>query len=194
MDALKDRIINDGQILAGDILKVDSFLNHQVDTAFLTEIGREFAKRFSDCEVTKILTIEASGIAVGFATSQFFNHCPIVFAKKGQASNMGNDVYFAKEHSFTHNQDLVIAVSKKYLHKDDKILILDDFLANGEALKALLAICAQAECEVVGAGIVIEKAYMKGGKELREQGVRIESLARINSMSVENGIEFCSED
>ena len=194
MDALKEKIVNDGQILAGDILKVDSFLNHQIDTAFLTEIGREFANRFSDCEVTKILTIEASGIAVGFATSQFFNYCPVVFGKKGQAANMGNDVYFAEEHSYTHNQDLVIAVSKKYLHKDDKVLLLDDFLANGEALKALLNICAQAGCEVVGAGIVIEKAYMRGGKELREQGVRIESLARVQSMSVENGIEFCSEE
>ena len=194
MDALKAKIVNDGQILPGDVLKVDSFLNHQLDTAFLTEIGREFANRFSDCEVTKILTIEASGIAVGFATSQFFNYCPVVFGKKGKAANMGNDVYFASEHSYTHNQDITIAVSKKYLHHGDKILILDDFLANGEALRALLAICAQAECEVVGAGIVIEKAYMRGGKELREQGVRIESLARISSMSVENGIEFCSEE
>lgn len=191
MDALKQRIQKDGKILSGDILKVDSFLNHQIDVAFLNDIGAAFRERFKDCEVTKILTIEASGIAVGYATSQFFNNCPIVFAKKGNASNMSEDAYHAPLHSYTRGADFVISVSRKYLSKDDKILIVDDFLANGEALKALLSVVSQAGCELVGCGIVIEKAYQPGGEMIRSQGVRVESLARIAAMSVEDGIEFC---
>ena len=148
MDALKKRIITDGKILDGDILKVDSFLNHQIDVAFLNEIGNAFKERFKDCEVTKILTIEASGIAVGCATSQFFNYCPVIFAKKGQASNMGNDAYHAPLHSYTRGADFVISVSKQYLSENDKVLIIDDFLANGEALKALISVAQQAGCEL----------------------------------------------
>lgn len=191
MEALKQRIINEGRILAGDVLKVDSFLNHQIDVGFLNDIGAEFKKRFNDCEVTKILTIEASGIGVGVATSQFFNYCPVIFAKKGNAANMGKGVYHAPLHSYTRNADFEIYVSADYLSKDDKILIIDDFLANGEALKALISVVQQAGCQLAGCGIVIEKAYQPGGNELRSQGVRIESLVRIKSMSVENGIEFC---
>ena len=191
MEALKQRIINEGRILAGDVLKVDSFLNHQIDVRFLNDIGAEFKKRFNDCEVTKILTIEASGIGVGVATSQFFNYCPVIFAKKGNAANMGNDVYHAPLHSYTRNADYEIHVSKDYLTSDDKVLIIDDFLANGEALKALISVVQQAGSQLVGCGIVIEKAYQPGGEVLRGQGVRIESLVRIKSMSVENGIEFC---
>ena len=190
MEALKNRILTEGRILAGDVLKVDSFLNHQIDTAFLTEIGREFARLFQDCGVTRILTIEASGIAIGVATSQFLNYCPVVFAKKGTASNMGSDVYHATEHSYTRNADFVISVSRNYLNKDDKVLILDDFLANGEALKALIAIVRASGAEIAGAGVVIEKAYQKGGDLIRSEGVRLEALARIKHMD-ENGIEFC---
>lgn len=190
MDLLKERINSEGRILSGDILKVDSFLNHQVDTAFMQQIGKAFKERFEDCEVTKILTIEASGIAVSFATSQFFDFAPVIFAKKGQAANMGPDVYTAPLHSYTRNADFVISVSKQYLNEDDKVLILDDFLANGEALKALISITEQAGCQLVGCGIVIEKAYQPGGESLRKQGYRIESLARIKSMDPETGVEF----
>lgn len=190
MDALKNRIIKDGVILQKDVLKVDSFLNHQIDTAFMQQIGAEFKKRFEDCDVTKILTIEASGIAVSFATSQFFNFAPVVFAKKGTANNMSEQNYHSSVHSYTRNQDFVVSVAKQYLKPTDKVLILDDFLAQGEALGALISIVSQAGCQLVGCGIVIEKAYQKGGKELRAQGVRIESLVRIMKMS-EEGIEFC---
>lgn len=191
MDALKNRIVTDGRILKGDILKVDSFLNHQIDVAFLNEIGTAFKERFKDCEVTKIMTIEASGIAVACATSHFFNYCPVVFAKKGNAANMSDDAYHAPLHSYTRGADFVISVSRDYLSKEDKLLILDDFLANGEALKAMISVAQQAGCQIVGCGTVIEKAYQPGGEMIRNKGIRVESLARIKSMSVENGIEFC---
>ncbi|MBQ9036961.1 MAG: xanthine phosphoribosyltransferase [Erysipelotrichaceae bacterium] len=191
MDALKKRILEDGKVLSGNVLKVDSFLNHRIDTEFILEIGKEFKKIFSDCEVDKILTIEASGIAVSFATAQSFNFCPVVFAKKGAASNMGNDVYHASLYSYTRRADFEIYVSKGYLNKGDKILIIDDFLANGEALNALIKICEQAGCELVGCGVVIEKAMQKGGEMIREKGIRVEALARIDSMDAEKGIEFC---
>ncbi|MBR0473630.1 MAG: xanthine phosphoribosyltransferase [Erysipelotrichaceae bacterium] len=191
MDALKKRILEDGKVLSGNVLKVDSFLNHRIDTEFVLEIGREFKKIFSDCEINKILTIEASGIAVSFATAQSFNFCPVVFAKKGAASNMGNDVYHASLYSYTRRADFEIYVSKSYLTKGDKVLIIDDFLANGEALNALIKICEQADCELVGCGVVIEKAMQKGGEMIREKGIRVEALARIYSMDAEKGIEFC---
>lgn len=191
MDALKKRIVEDGKVLSGNVLKVDSFLNHRIDTEFILEIGKEFKKIFSDCEVDKILTIEASGIAVSFATAQSFNFCPVVFAKKGAASNMGNDVYHASLYSYTRRADFEIYVSKGYLNKGDKVLIIDDFLANGEALNALIKICEQADCELVGCGVVIEKAMQKGGEMIREKGIRVEALARIDSMDAEKGIEFC---
>lgn len=191
MDALKKRILEDGKVLSGNVLKVDSFLNHRIDTEFVLEIGREFKKIFSDCEINKILTIEASGIAVSFATAQSFNFCPVVFAKKGAASNMGNDVYHASLYSYTRRADFEIYVSKNYLTKGDKVLIIDDFLANGEALNALIKICEQADCELVGCGVVIEKAMQKGGEMIREKGIRVEALARIDSMDAEKGIEFC---
>ncbi len=190
MDSLKKRIITDGKVLDGDVLKVDSFLNHQIDIAFMQEIGAEFRRRFSDCEVTKILTVEASGIAVGFATSQFFNSVPVIFAKKGNASNMSEDAYHATLHSYTRGTDFTISVSKKYISAEDTVLILDGFLANGEALRALISIVRQAGCNLAGCGIVIEKGYQPGGRQLRAEGVRIESLACIKSMDKDNGIEF----
>ena len=191
MDSLKKYITAEGRVLSDDILKVDSFLNHQIDTVFLTEVGKEFRRRYNNCEVNKILTVEASGIAIGCVTSQFFDNCPVVFAKKGQAKNMSVDAYHASLHSYTRGTDFVISVTKKYLTSEDKVLIVDDFLANGEALKALISIVSQAGAELVGCGIVIEKAYQPGGDLIRSQGIRVESLARIKSMSVENGIEFC---
>ena len=191
MDSLKKYITAEGRVLSDDILKVDSFLNHQIDTVFLTEVGKEFRRRYNNCEVNKILTVEASGIAIGCVTSQFFDNCPVVFAKKGQAKNMSGDAYHASLHSYTRGTDFVISVTKKYLTSEDMVLIVDDFLANGEALKALISIVSQAGAELVGCGIVIEKAYQPGGDLIRSQGIRVESLARIKSMSVENGIEFC---
>ncbi|MBR0385796.1 MAG: xanthine phosphoribosyltransferase [Erysipelotrichaceae bacterium] len=190
MDALKKRIINEGRILEGDVLKVDSFLNHQIDIAFMQQIGAAFKERFKDCEVTKILTVEASGIAVSFATSQFFNNVPVIFAKKGSASNMSPDCYQARLHSYTRDTDFSVSVANQYLNSKDKVLILDDFLANGEALRALISIVNQAGSELVGCGVVIEKGYQLGGRELRAEGVRIEALARIKSMDKYNGIEF----
>ena len=191
MNSLKERIIADGEVLSGNTLKVDSFLNHRIDTSFALEIGREFKKIFSDCDINKILTIEASGIAVSFATSQSFDFCPVVFAKKGAASNMGPDVYHASLYSYTRRADYEVYVSKKYLNDHDKVLIIDDFLANGDALNALIKICEQAGCELVGCGVVIEKAMQKGGEMLREKGIRVEALARVESMDAEKGIEFC---
>ena len=185
MDSLKKYITAEGRVLSDDILKVDSFLNHQIDTVFLTEVGKEFRRRYNNCEVNKILTVEAQ------AASRFFDYIPVVFAKKGQAKNMSGDAYHASLHSYTRGTDFVISVTKKYLTSEDKVLIVDDFLANGEALKALISIVSQAGAELVGCGIVIEKAYQPGGDLIRSQGIRVESLARIKSMSVENGIEFC---
>ena len=191
MKLLEQRILQDGNVKPGNILKVDSFLNHRIDTGFALEIGREFKKIFSDCDINKILTIEASGIAVSFATSQSFDFCPVVFAKKGAASNMGPDVYHASLYSYTRRADYEVYVSKKHLNENDKVLIIDDFLANGDALNALIKICEQAGCELVGCGVVIEKAMQKGGEMLREKGIRVEALARVESMDAEKGIEFC---
>lgn len=191
MRILEDRIVKEGRILPGDVLKVDSFLNHQLDTVLISEIGREFHRLFKDCDVTKILTIEASGIAVSFATSQFFNYCPVVFAKKGGARNIGDDVYHSTCHSYTRGGEYNILVSRNYLSKDDRILILDDFLASGEAMKALIDIARQAGCTIAGCGAVIEKAYQGGAEIIEGLGVRLESLARIRKMSVEEGIDFC---
>ena len=190
MEELKNRIITEGRILSGDVLKVDSFLNHQIDPAFLNEIGREFRRIFNDCEVTRILTIEASGIAIGMATSQFFNFCPVIFAKKGDAANLSTDAYHSNLHSYTRNADFVISVAREYLQPGEKVLILDDFLANGEALNALIDVVQQADCELVGCGVVIEKAYQDGGRRIRERGIRVEALAAIKEMG-EGRIEFC---
>ena len=190
MNFLEQRIIKDGRVLEGNILKVDSFLNHQIDTGFLCEVGKEFHRLYGDCGVNKILTIEASGIGVACLTAQFFN-CPVVFAKKSKSSNISSDVYSAKVESYTHKRTYDILVSKEFLKPDDRILIIDDFLARGNALAALVSIVEDAGATVVGAGIVIEKAYQDGGELIRSHGIRVESLARIKSMSVENGIEFC---
>ena len=181
MKLLEDRILRDGVIRSGNVLKVDSFVNHQLDIPFLSQLGREFHRLFSDCGVTKILTIEASGIAIASLAAQYFP-CPVVFAKKHKSSNLSDDLYVSSVHSFTHGVTNTVVVSKQYLSPEDRVLIIDDFLAVGSALNGLISLCEQAGSTVVGCGIVIEKAYQGGGDKIRARGIRVESLARIASM------------
>ena len=190
MELLEQKICKEGKVYEGDVLKVDNFLNHRMDVDFLCLLGKEFHRLFADCGVNKILTIEASGIGIACLTAQFFA-CPVLFAKKSKTLNISGDLWRSRVHSYTHNTDHDVVVSKSYLGKDDRVLIIDDFLANGSALSALLELCEQAGAEVVGAGIVIEKAYQDGGKIIRERGVRVESLARIASMETDGTIRFC---
>lgn len=191
MKLLEERIVKDGKIGGGDVLKVDSFINHMVDVSFVNLLGQEFFRLYKDCGVTKILTIEASGIGIACITAQYFN-VPVVFAKKTKTNNIYADVYTSKVESYTHGKTYDIVVSKEFISKDDKILIIDDFLAKGSALCALIELIKQAGADTVGAGIVIEKAYQPGGDLIRNEiGIRVESLARIKAMSVENGIVFC---
>ena len=187
MEYLKQKIKECGVVKKGNVLKVDSFLNHQVDVRLYEEIGKEFYRLFGNCEVTKILTIEASGIGIACVAAQFFNCIPVVFAKKSKTSNVSDDVYLSEVASFTHGNVNTVIVSKEYLSKGDRVLIIDDFLANGAALNGLIDIIVQAGAELVGAGIVIEKGFQDGGKLLREKGVRVESLAIIESMNDETG-------
>lgn len=189
MELLKERIRKDGVVRGTDVLKVDSFLNHQMDIALFEEIGREFRRLFADCGVNKILTIEASGIGIACITAQFF-HCPVVFAKKSQTKNIAGAVYTTKVESFTHGKVYDVIVAKQFLGPEDKVLIIDDFLANGAALEGLIDLVHQAGAQLAGAGIVVEKAFQPGGARLRAQGVRVESLAKIKSMSEETGVEF----
>ena len=189
MKLLEDRIRKDGRILPGDVLKVDSFLNHQIDVALIAECGKEWYRLFKDEGITKILTIEASGIGIACVVAQFFG-VPVVFAKKSKSSNIGNDFYSTKVTSYTHGQTYDVIVSKKYISKEDKVLIIDDFLANGSALKALITIAESAGATVAGAGVAIEKVYQNGGNEIRSRGYRIEALAKVASMSMEDGIVF----
>ena len=190
MKLLEQRIVTDGKIGAGDVLKVDGFLNHQMDVGFLSELGKEFYRLFKDSGVTKVLTIEASGIGIACLTAQCFG-VPMVFAKKTKTNNIYADVYTSKVESYTHQKTYDIVVSREFLNPGDRVLIIDDFLAKGSALNALISLIHAAEAEVVGAGIVIEKAYQNGGALIRSMGVRVESLAKIASMSVEDGIAFC---
>lgn len=189
MELLKQRIRKDGKVKGTDILKVDSFLNHQMDIKLFTEIGKEFKRRFADCEINKILTIEASGIGIACVAAQEFE-CPVIFAKKTQTKNIAGEVYTSKVESFTHGRVYDIIVSKDFLGPEDKVLIIDDFLAKGAALEGLCKLVKDAGAELVGAGIVIEKAFQPGGDMLRAKGLRVESLARVIAMSEENGIEF----
>ena len=190
MQLLEQRILTDGIVGENDVLKVGSFLNQQIDTQLLRACAEEFCRLFQGSDVTKVLTVEASGIAIATATAMCLG-VPFVFAKKSKSSNISPDVYSAKVESYTHKRTYDILVSKEFLKPDDRILIIDDFLARGNALAALVSIVEDAGATVVGAGIVIEKAYQNGGELIRSQGIRVESLARIKSMSVENGIEFC---
>ena len=190
MQLLEERIRRDGIVREGGVLKVDSFLNHQMDVGFFVEMAKEFERLFHNCGINKILTIEASGIGVACITAQCFG-CPVVFAKKNKTLNIAGDVWTARVMSFTHGREYDIIVSKDFLTSNDKVLIIDDFLANGAALQGLISLCRQAGAEIVGAGICVEKAFQPGGAKIRSQGVRVESLARISAMSVENGVEFC---
>ena len=192
MELLKQRIRTDGTVKGTDVLKVDSFLNHQMDVELFAEIGKEFLRRFEGCGVNKILTIEASGIGIACVTAQFF-HCPVIFAKKSQTKNIDGAVYSTKVESFTHGRIYDVIVSKKFLGPEDRVLIIDDFLANGAALEGLIDLVHQAGAQLVGAGIVIEKAFQPGGDRLRARGIRVESLAHIKSMNEETGVEFVEE-
>lgn len=186
MDLLKQKILTEGEVYEGNILKVDCFLNHQIDCVFLAQVGKEFHRLFKDEGINKILTIEASGIAIGAMVAQEFK-CPLVFAKKTKTKNIAGDVYTTKVESFTHGTTYDIMVSKKFLGKGDRVLIVDDFLAIGNALKGLIQLVKDSGAELVGCGTVIEKGYQHGGDNLRSQGIRVESLAIVESMNHETG-------
>ena len=190
MQLLEERILKDGKVFPGNVLKVDSFLNHQVDVELINEIGKEFYRLFKDCGVNKIFTIEASGIGIACITAQYF-HVPVVFAKKTLGKNIAADVYSTPIKSFTHGKTYDVIVSQEFLNKDDRILIIDDFLAQGCALNGLIELIKSAGAQIVGAGIVIEKALQHGGDLIRSEGVRVESLARIESMTDDGKITFC---
>ncbi len=190
MELLKQRIRKDGVVKAGNVLKVDSFLNHQIDIELMNEIGKEFARIFSDVKITKILTVEASGIAIAAIVAQYFK-VPIVFAKKSQSINLDGSIYSTKIESFTHKRVYDVIVSKKYLSPEDHVLVVDDFLANGCAADGLINIINESGATLEGVGIIIEKGFQDGGKRLRDRGIRVESLAIIDSMNDETGeIEF----
>ncbi|OWV23193.1 xanthine phosphoribosyltransferase [Fibrobacter sp. UWB2] len=186
MNFLEQKILADGVVKPGNVLKVDSFLNHQIDIRLMQKIGEEFKRRFADVQFNKVLTIEASGIAIA-AFIAYLNDVPVVFAKKGQTVNSTDDKYVAKAYSFTHKKFNDIFVSRPYLKPTDKILIVDDFLADGEASKALIDLVKQASAELVGVGIAIEKGMQPGGAKLRAAGVRLESIAIVDSMDPETG-------
>ncbi|MBR3420092.1 MAG: xanthine phosphoribosyltransferase [Oscillospiraceae bacterium] len=188
MKVLEDKILAEGKILPGPVLKVSSFLNHQMDSDFIMELGRALAVRFRDDGATKILTIESSGIAIAVAAGAAL-HVPVLFAKKHRTSNVSGMLYQTLVHSYTHGTDYTVVVEREYLKADDRVLIIDDFLANGKAVEGLLDLASQAGAKVIGAGIVIEKGFQEGGEKLRADGLRVESLAIIDSMD-ENGIVF----
>ncbi len=192
MQLLEERIRRDGVVAQGGVLKVDTFLNHQMDVALFREMGKEFARLYENCGVNKILTIEASGIGIACIAAQFFG-CPVIFARKSKSKNIAGDVYTAPVASFTRGTVSDILVEKKLLGPGDNILIIDDFLANGAALDGLISIVEQAGASLVGAGIAVEKAFQPGGERIRARGVRVESLARIASMDVETGVHFVGE-
>ena len=188
MKALEEKILKEGKVLPGHILKVGSFLNHQMDPDFLMEMGKEIADKFANDGVTKILTVEASGIAIAVAAGAHM-HVPAVFAKKNKTGNLSGDVYAADVHSYTHNRDYTIVVSKDYIKENDVVLLVDDFLANGAALDGMIEIVKQAGAKVAGASCAIEKGFQGGGDKLRAQGYKIESLAIVETMS-DDGLTF----
>lgn len=186
MKLLEERIRKDGTVKAGNVLKVDSFLNHQMDIDLFNEMGKEWARLFADRKITKILTAEASGIGIACVAAQHF-HVPVVFAKKSQSVNIDGEVYSTKIESFTHKRVYDVIVSKKFLHPEDHILIIDDFLANGCALEGLIDIVNKAGASVEGVGIAVEKGFQKGGDLIRSKGIRVESLAIVESMDDKTG-------
>ena len=186
MQILKDRIRKDGKIKAGNVLKVDSFLNHQMDVELFDAMGAEFKRLFAENPINKILTIEASGIGIACVVAQHF-HVPVVFAKKSQSINLDGESYITKVESFTHKRTYDVIVSKKYLNPEDHILIIDDFLANGCAVNGLIDLIRSAGATVEGVGIAIEKGFQEGGRLIREKGIHVESLAIVESMNDETG-------
>lgn len=186
MEVLKERIRRDGVVKKGNVLKVDSFLNHQMDIQLFNEIGKEFKRRFAACPINRILTIEASGIGIACIVAQYFN-VPVVFAKKAQSINIDGEVYSTKIESFTHKKVYDVIVSKKFLNENDRVLIIDDFLANGCALAGLIDLVQSAGAVIEGIGIVVEKGFQNGGDLIRSKGVRLESLAIIDGMNDETG-------
>lgn len=192
MEALKKKILAEGEVYEGNILKVDCFLNHQIDFPFMKEVGREFHRLYKDAGVNKILTIEASGIAVGSVVALEFA-CPLVFAKKSKTKNIAGDVYKTQVASFTHGTTYDVMVSKRFLTPEDRVLIVDDFLAVGNALRGLIDLVHQSGATLVGCGTVIEKGYQHGGDQLRAEGVRVESLAIVESMDHTTG-QICFRD
>jgi xanthine phosphoribosyltransferase len=190
MELLEQRILKDGRILPGNVLKVDSFLNHQIDIDLIDALGAEWKRLYANDKITKIATIEASGIGIACLVARHFG-VPVVFAKKSKSNNIGNDFYSTEVVSYTHGRAYDVIASKKYINPGDRILLIDDFLANGSALRALIKLAEMGGATVVGAGIAIEKVYQNGGNSIRELGYRIESLARIASMSDDGKIEFC---
>jgi xanthine phosphoribosyltransferase len=186
MKLLEERISKDGVVKKGNVLKVDSFLNHQLDIKLYNEMGKEFKRLFADKNITKILTIEASGIGIAAITAQYFD-VPVVFAKKSQSINLDGSTYNTKIQSFTHNRVYDVIVSKKYLSSEDHVLIIDDFLANGCAVNGLIEIIESSGASIEGIGIAIEKGFQDGGKSLRERGYQVESLAIVESMNDETG-------
>lgn len=189
MEELKQRILNDGRLLDGFILKVDNFLNHQLDTRLLDNMGKAFAARFKGQKVDKILTIEASGIAIATVASRHFDYVPVVFAKKTQSLNLDTEAFESEVFSYTKQQSYKVRVSHRYIHEGENILVLDDFLAHGNAAIGLIDITKQAKANLMGVGIVIEKGFQDGGKTLRAQGVKLESLAILKSIK-DGTIEF----
>lgn len=191
MDELIAKIKEDGTVLPGNVLKVDAFLNHQVDPQLMFQIGQEFAKRFADEEITKIWTVESSGIAPAVMTGLAMK-IPVIFARKHKSLTLNQDMYTADVYSYTKKTTNRISISKKYVTPGEKVLLIDDFLANGQAIEGLLEIADQAGVKVAGAGIVIEKSFQPGARELKARGIRVESLARIQSLS-DNKIEFVKD-
>ncbi len=189
MQLMEERIRKDGVVREGNVLKVDAFLNHQMDIGLFNEMGKEFFRLFGGENVTKIVTIEASGIGIACVTAQYFG-VPVVFAKKSESKNLDGDVYTSSVASFTHNKVYDIRISKKYLDEHDRILLIDDFLAKGNALLGLLDVCQQSGAVVVGAGIAIEKGFQEGGQLLRKRGLRVESLAIVDRMDSGGALTF----
>ena len=184
---LEDRIVKDVIVKPGNVLKVDSFLNHQMDISLFNDMGKEFKRLFNDTPINKILTIEASGIGIACVAAQYFDNVPVVFAKKSQTVNIDGEVYSTKIESFTHKRVYDVILSKKYLSSKDHVLIIDDFLANGCALNGLLDIAQKAGATVEGVGIAVEKGFQRGGELIRQKGIRVESLAIIESMDADSG-------
>ena len=182
MELLEERIRKDGVVKAGNVLKVDSFLNHRIDVALYQEMGKEFKRLFADKKINKILTIEASGIGIACVAAQYFDNCPVVFAKKAQSINLDGEMLCTKIQSFTHKREYNVIVAKKFLDADDHVLIIDDFLANGCAVLGLIDLINGAGATIEGVGIAVEKGFQEGGKIIRDMGIQVESLAIVDAM------------